>query len=167
MRTKLMGTLALSMMLFGAGCATTPNTAQTQLQIRAYQTRTYDTTDTKMLLKAVANVLQDEGYIIKNANTDLGLITATRESDVQNNGEAFAAVFFAGANARWKKASIVEATANISDFGKQSRVRVNFVSKVLDNRGGIVNVKPIGEEKSYQDFFAKVEKGVFIQKEKL
>jgi len=37
----------------------------------------------------------------------------------------------------------------------------------LDNKGGIREVKQIEEEKYYQDFFSKVDKGIFIQKEKL
>ncbi|PMP93365.1 MAG: hypothetical protein C0173_00810, partial [Desulfurella sp.] len=44
-------------------------------KIRSYQTRTYDTTNTKMVLKAMVNALQDEGFVIKVLNTDMGLIT--------------------------------------------------------------------------------------------
>ncbi len=65
-----------------------------------------------------------------------------------------------------KKASVIECTANVSEYGNQVRVRVNFQVKVLDNKGGIREVKQI-EEKYYQDLFSKVDKGIFIQKEKL
>jgi hypothetical protein len=44
---------------------------QTQLQIREIQTRTYDTHDTKAVLKTMLNVLQDDGFIVTEANTDL------------------------------------------------------------------------------------------------
>lgn len=150
------------------GCATTGVTPQkTQLQIRQFQTRSYETNDTKMIMKAMLNVLQDEGFIVKNAVLDLGLLSAEKSIDIENKGEAFLAAFFVGANAVWKKASIIECTANVSDYGKQTRVRINFQVKVLNNKGGIMSVEQIKKEKYYQDFFSKVDKGIFIQKEKI
>jgi len=118
-------------------------------------------------MKAMLNVLQDDGYIVKNAVTDMGLLSAEKTVDVQNLGEAVAMAFFAGVHARWKKASVVECTANVSDYGKQTRVRVNFQVKVFDNKGGILEVKQIEDQKFYQDFFTKVDKAVYIQKEKI
>ena len=44
------------------GCATTAP-AKTQLQMREFQTRNFETTDDKAVLKALVNVLQDDGYI--------------------------------------------------------------------------------------------------------
>jgi ribosomal protein S8 len=160
--------LSIIMNIFVFGCATTGVTPEkTQLQIREFQTRTYETNDTKMIMKAMLNVLQDEGFIVKNAVMDLGLLSAEKTIDIESKGEAFLSVLFLGAQATWKKASLIECTANVSEYGNQSRVRVNFQVKVLDNKGGIIEVKQIEEEKYYQDFFSKVDKGIFIQKEKL
>lgn len=164
---KKLGIVSLCLILFAFGCATGSTTQKTQLQIREFETRTYDTSDVKMVMKAMLNVLQDDGFIVKNAALDLGLLSAEKAVDVENKGEAFMSALFWGVNARWKKASIIECTGNVSDFGKQTRVRVNFQLKLLDNHGGIVEVKQIEDEKYYQDFFAKVDKGIFIQKEKL
>ena len=150
------------------GCATTGVTPQkTQLQIRQFQTRSYETNDTKMVMKAMLNVLQDDGFIVKNAVLDIGLLSAEKSVDVENKGEALLAAFFAGANSVWKKASIIECTANVSEYGSQTRVRINFQIKVLNNKGGIMKIEQIADEKYYQDFFSKVDKGIFIQKEKI
>jgi hypothetical protein len=158
--------IIVSMLAFG--CATRGVTPQkTQLQIREFQTRTYETNDTKMVMKAMLNVLQDDGFIVKNAVLDLGLLSAEKSVDIENKREAFLAAFFAGANAVWKKASIIECTANVSEYGKQTRVRINFQLKVLNNKGGIMKIGQIEDEKYYQAFFSKVDKGIFIQKEKL
>ena len=46
-------------------------TPKTQLQTREFQTREYDTNDTKLVMKAVLNTLQDEGFVVKNAVVDL------------------------------------------------------------------------------------------------
>ena len=148
------------------GCATVVP-QKTQLQIREFQTRSFETSDTKMVMKTMVNVLQDEGYMLKNANIDLGILSASKELNVEDRGEAFWSAFWAGANARWKKNSTIECTANVSDFGTQTKVRVSFQVKVFDNKGAVMDVRQIEDESFYQDFFAKVDKGIFIQKEKL
>jgi len=158
------------------GCATTGVTPpKTQLQIREFQTRIFDTNDIKLVMKTMINVLQDDGFIVKNAVLDLGLLSAEKSVDIENKTEAFLSALAAGLaagqgkyyDARWKKASFIECTANVSEYGKQARIRVNFQTKILDNKGGIIKVKQIDDEKYYQDFFSKVDKGLFIQKEGL
>jgi len=151
-------------------CATyNPNAEpeKTQLQIREFQTRTYDVDSEIMVLKAVANVLQDEGYIITNAEADLGLITAQKEASIEDGTEKFFAIIFFGANARYKKNSIIESTANVSQFGKQVKVRINFQLKAYDNHGQLIEIGRIDDAEFYQNFFAKVDKGIFIQKENI
>ncbi|MEW6144439.1 MAG: hypothetical protein AB1598_05420 [Thermodesulfobacteriota bacterium] len=164
-------TLALLSLLFAfmLSCAPATNVEpeKTQLQIREYQTRTYEVKDPLMVMKAVANVLQDDGYIIKDAEVDLGIISASKEVDIESGWEAFFSVLAFGANARWKKNMIIESTANVSGFGDKVKVRVNFQAKALNNKGEVIEVAQIEEEKFYQDFFAKVDKGIFIQKEEI
>ena len=149
-------------------CATTNiDPEKTQLQIREFQTRSYDVDNELMVLKAVANVLQDEGYIITNAEADLGLITAQREASIEDGTEKFFAIPFFGANARYKKNSIIESTVNVSKFGKQVKVRINFLLKAYDNKGQLIELGQIDNAEFYQNFFAKVDKGIFIQKENI
>jgi hypothetical protein len=150
-----------------AGCATAPKTEKTQLQIREFQTRTYSDVDSKTVMKAMLNVLQDDGFIVENAVPELGLLTATRELDVEDKGKAFWASFFAGVHARWEKNSIVEASCNVSDIKDGCKVRVNFQQKLLDNRGGIVEINQVDEQEFYQIFFNKVSKSIFIQRQGL
>lgn len=137
---------------------------KSQLQIRELQTRTYDTPDSKMVLKTMLNVLQDDGFIVTEGNVELGLLSATKELDVQTEGAVFWGSFF---NLAWDKNAIVEATANVSEFGKQTRVRINFQQKVYDSSGSVSAVDQIYDPKFYQEFFAKVDKGLFIQQEKI
>ncbi len=67
--------LSLALVLLLTGCVTTGVSPQkTQLQIREFQTRSYETKDAKMVMKSLLNVLQDDGFIVKNANVELGLI---------------------------------------------------------------------------------------------
>lgn len=149
------------------GCASThATTPATQLQVREFQTRTFETTDTKLVMKAVLNTLQDEGFLLKSADAELGLLTATRESDVGHKADRLLALLL-DTGGRWKKLSVVEATANVSAFGSETRVRLSFQRKTLDNQGGTLKVEPVDDAQFYQAFFAAVDKAVFIEKEKL
>ncbi len=153
-------------MVAATACATA-RPQKTQLEVREFQTRSYETTDSKMVMKAVLNVLQDESYIIKNANLDLGLLSATKEVDVSKGSSKFWSTLFLGRDARWDNNAVIECSANISEFGAQTRVRVNFQSKTMDNVGAVREVKNVDDEAFYRAFFAKVDKGIFIQNEKL
>lgn len=160
--------VGLALLVPLSACRTrAPQPQATQLQIREFQTRTYATKDTKMVMKAVLNVLQDDGFIAKNADVDLGLITATKEIDVQDDTEAAWNTLLRGKEARWKKNTIIECSANISDFGDETRVRVNFQAKMMNNRGEVMTVENVTDAAYYQTFFSKVDKGIFIAKEKL
>ncbi len=152
---------------------------QTQLETREFQTRVFDTNDTKLIMKALLNVLQDDGFIVKNAVTDLGLLSASKEIDIQQQKQSgsdfwnnlFTAMANSGSNKShnneqtYQKLKIVEVSVNVSEFGLKSKVRANFQAKILDNKGNTVEVKTVDDPKFYQDFFMKVDKGVFIQKQ--
>jgi len=156
-------------MLLLSGCIA-PRQEKTQLQIRQFQTRSYDTKDFKLVMKAVMDALQDENFIIKQADLELGFITAQRELDIESMGERFISSFLAalgGGTAQYKKNSITEATVNISEFGDQVRVRANFQNKIIDNLGKVVKVEQVEDEKFYQEFFSKVDKSIFLAKEKV
>lgn len=154
-----------------------PDPPKTQLQTRQVQTREFDTNNVKLIMKAVINVLQDDGFIVKNAQLDLGLLTAQKEIDLsqsRGNSNDFWSEFFKGIDRNrsrnnndltYNKIKIVESSVNISEFGKQTKVRANFQVKVLDNLGNPKEVYQVEDAKFYQDFFVKVDKGVFIQKQ--
>lgn len=166
MKIKAVSIFITSLIIIG--CATTPATPpKTQLEIREFQTRDYDTSDVKMVMKSLLNVLQDDSYIVKNANVELGLLSASKEIDVESKGEAVILSILGGQNARWRKNSTIECSGNITEMGKVCKVRMNFQIKTMDNKGGVVEVKTIEDPIFYQTFFAKVDKGIFIGKQKL
>ncbi|MGC8791494.1 MAG: hypothetical protein ACP5PO_08340 [Desulfurella sp.] len=132
-------------------------------KIRSYQTRTYDTTNTKMVLKAMVNALQDEGFVIKVLNTDMGLITAERTFQTINKAQQF----WYGVQYGYDVATIVEGNISVDQFGNQTKVRANFIKKVVNTKGGITKVNQIEDPKLYQEFFAQAQKSIFIEKEKV
>jgi hypothetical protein len=52
--------------------------SQSAVQLRSYQTRAYETTDSLKTLRTVIATLQDLGFAIDKADATLGTITATK-----------------------------------------------------------------------------------------
>ncbi len=161
-------TTTLVMCALLAGCATgTQGPAKTQLEVREFQTRTFDTTKTNEVLSAVVEAFQDQGFMVKNVVPEVGLVAATKDSDVEEFGQAAMMFLAFGHHASWAKNSTIEATANIKTIGPKTKVRITFQEKVLTNHGGINSVKTIEEPRFYQIFFDKIGKSIFIEKQKL
>src|SRR5258708_17894826 len=75
--------VALSLMLGACQSAGTRSlpaivTGQNQLELRDYQTRTFDTADPQQTLRVVIATLQDLGFVIDQANADLGAVSGSR-----------------------------------------------------------------------------------------
>jgi len=53
-------------------------TKESQVKLRAIQTRVFDTTDKEMMLRTVIATLQDLGFIIDKADDVLGAVSGTK-----------------------------------------------------------------------------------------
>jgi len=157
----------LAICLTGCAVNTLQDSTATQLQIREIQSREFDTNNTKLVMKSMMNVLQDEGFIIKNAVAELGLLSAEKNIDVENKGTAFLLCALQGNAARWSKQQVLEASANVSEFGNKTRVRINFQTKTIDNFGCPKDIQTLNDPQYYQLFFDKVSKGIFIQEQNI
>ncbi len=153
--------------LFLSGCTRfTAAPKKTQLEIRQMQSHVFDVKNFKLVMKSMLNVLQDEGFVVKNIQLDVGFLTATKEMDIESPGVRFWGGNFTNPD-RWVKMSVLDVTANISEFGSRTKVRVNFQIKKVDNYGAVVEVYQVQDVQFYQDFFSKVSKSIFIQEENL
>jgi hypothetical protein len=142
----------------------------TQLEKRQFQTRTYETADKPLVMKAMLNVLQDEGFIVYNANPLLGFIYGVKDFDTSDPNIDISKEFgLSKARLNWNgvKVATVETTANVTEYGKSMRVRVNFKRKLLNIYGNAQFIDDINDENYYQDFFSKVDKAIFLQKQKI
>lgn len=78
----LRGLLLLFFVLSLAGCTTTAqrtiDAEQSQVQLRSIQTRAFDTTDRKKMLRTVISTLQDLEFVIDRADLSLGSVTASK-----------------------------------------------------------------------------------------
>ena len=143
---------------------------RSMLEIREIQTHFYDTTDTKQVVKAVINTLQDNGFIIQNIEPDLGYIRAKKEVKLKRTLkgrivtysilEAVDAVCLGlsfGLNpfAAWDMyvegirikneiaphTVIYDSNIDIQKHGKKTKVRFSVIEKVLENGDGYTTFK--------------------------
>ena len=73
---------------------------ESPLEARERQTREFDGVTATELLKVALNVLQDQGYAVKNASVELGLLAAVREIDITDSDERIFRSIFMGEQAR-------------------------------------------------------------------
>ncbi len=124
------------------GC-TTPQPSQdllapteAQMKIRSVQTRAFDVKDRQVGMRAVIAALQDLGFIIERANEHLGLVTAARFAE-----------------------------PNFYDVvGVTVTVRSETDGRMMIRANAIYNNKPIDDPKVYQNFFATLERSLFVTK---
>jgi len=159
--------VALSLVSLMTACQHVPPQPQrTQLQVREFQTRSFDTNNTNEVMSAVVEAFQDQGFMVKNVVPQVGLVSASREVDVEDKNEAFFQSFMFGPNARWGKNAIIEATANVKTIAGKTKIRTNFQEKVMNNHGGVDHINTIEDPRFYQDFFDKIGKSIFIEKQR-
>ena len=110
---------------------------EAQMKIRSIQTRTFDVKDRQLAMRGVIASLQDLGFIIERANEPLGLVTAARFAE-----------------------------PNFYDVvGVTVTVRQESAGRMTIRANAIYNNKPIEDPKVYQNFFASLERSLFITKE--
>ena len=142
MRRAWRATLAIAGLLSVQGC-TAPQPTQdllapteAQMKMRSFQTRTFDVKDRQLAMRGVIAALQDLGFIIERANESLGLVTAARFAE-----------------------------PNYYDVvGITVTVRQETKERMMIRANAIHNNKPIEDPKVYQNFFATLERSLFVTK---
>lgn len=142
------------MSLVITGCQTAPVPTKTPLQLQAIQSKEYETTK-KVAFAATISVLQDLGYISDSASLETGLITA--KSPMKSEFRPFVGQIMSTIKVN---AFVEEITAG------RTKIRVNFVdSRYIQNRNGRnEKERPLEDPAMYQDFFSKVQQGIFVRK---
>lgn len=143
------------------GCATNaPVAKKTSLEIQAIQARNFDA-DRTTTFRSVLSVLQDLGYIVGSASLETGFITAESATQADTGGAAFVNALF-GVRGEGKTA----VTASVEEFGKSTRVRLNFLSKrtTSGSYGYRANDEtPIENPDIYNNAFDKIGEAIFIR----
>lgn len=133
------GALAAAVAL--AGCETSAidsplMTAESQVELRSIQSRAFDTTARRKTLRAVMATLQDLSFIIDDADAEVGTISGTKFGKTEM-GRHYALRMTVSVRRRGEKQLLVRANAL---YGTQA----------------------VTEPGPYQDFFAALQKTMFL-----
>ena len=142
-------------------------TTMTQLQKRTFQTRTYASSDKVLVMKALLNVFQDEGFMVYNVNSLLGFIYSVKDFDTTDPNIDISKEFGltkSRLNYNGIKVATIESSANVTEYGNNIRVRVNFKRKLLKEYGNAQLVEDIDESPFYDEFYSKVDNALNLQK---
>ena len=124
-------------------CASPPERPKDQLapteaqaSLRNMQTRSFDVSDRAVAMRGVISALQDLGFIIERVNEPLGLVTAARFAEPR---------FY----------DVVGITVTVRrTSASQTTVRAN----------AIFNNEPVADPEVYRNFFATLERSLFISR---
>jgi hypothetical protein len=169
----------IALAVFLGACSTVSESPAPKgpLELRQAQSRIFETTDSRLVLKAALGVLQDQGFVIRQADAELGLVTAVREwrSRQPNRGlrvlKWAAAVPTYGASLLLPTGSTefsaIEANVNVTPEAGRTRVRISLVSRIIDKEGAVKSVHPVDDPNTYQSLLAGLDKAVFLEREGL
>jgi len=161
-----MRALILTAMTLLAGCnsQSKEQATMTQLQMRQLQVRTIQASDKRMAMKALLNVLQDEGFVVKSVDSNLGVLVAAKEVGVEKASSRWSSIFSSSdAEHKWDKGGIVEAAVMVNEVSDGCQFRANFQRKAFNKIGRVSDIETLVDEEYYQDFFTKVEKALYIE----
>ena len=132
-------TLAASALACASPPAPTPQLlapTEAQMKLRSFQTRIFEIDERKQAMRGVIATLQDLGFIIERANEPLGLVTAARFAEPD---------FY----------SVVGVTVT---------VRPQDEGRMMIRANAIFNNEPVDDPVVYQNFFAALERSLFISR---
>ena len=142
----------------------TPKSELTQLQKRQLQQRSYDAVKTSDILTVAISVLQDDGFVVQSANHELGLLSMTKQFS-KDTTQTYQAGLFYQVQIPSSDYSTITANLTVREHGEQTRVRM---SASLSKMGmGGMTADELLDPAFYQNFYAKLEKGIFIEGQKL
>ena len=110
--------------------------SKSQVELRSFQTRAFDTTDKEKTLRTIMATMQDLGFVLDKADAVLGTVSGTKLGKTEM-GAPFQ----------------IRMTVSVRPRGKtQLLIRANAQYKL----------KAIEDPKPYQDFFAALQKSMFL-----
>jgi hypothetical protein len=137
------------------------------VELRQFQKREFTSDKEIIVMKAVVGALQDLGFTIKNANSELGIINSEMQlSDSSSFSQYMQSWIFEETTISSVKHW--DSTINVDKISdKTVIVRASFVAKALNKVGGIIKSEPILDPKFYQDFFIRIDKALFLKQNNL
>jgi hypothetical protein len=158
------------------GCANKAKIIEPKMsvvELRTMQSKTLNEPDLNKVLKDVLQLLMDDNFEISNLDSNVGYFQAHKKIDGGREKYKFAwydiyypiAIYKFATLGRYVKK--ITTTVTIRNIENKSVVRASFFLEVRDEDDELVSRTTIEDKKFYQEFFAKLDKAVFLKKNNL
>ena len=147
------------------------------VELRAIETRRFDTLDDKAMLMASIQTLQDLGFVVSESSLQAGVLSASKRRDAEESGQIAGQVVLTIVLAllgsyhdpTWDKEQTIRVTLVVSPIegSKQIETRVSFDRTLTNNKGQDWRAEIINEPKIYQEFYDRLSKSVFLEAHKV
>lgn len=172
--------IAAGMALSVAACET-PNSIAMKVgappegavELRALETRRFDTTDNVTIMAAATQTLQDLGFTISESTSEAGVLVASKQRDAQETGQiagqvaatVLLALLGSYHDPVWDESQRITVTLVVSPIenSKQVDVRVSFDRVLTNNKGVQWRAELINDKAIYKEFFEKFSSSVFLE----
>lgn len=140
--------LASLLTLFVAGCAATSSQqvsalsrSNTATDVRARQTRRFDTADRALILQASLGALQDLGFSIDESDSETGIMVGSKSSG-----------------------SVLRAQVTVRGVPNQDETLVRVIfQRITPRPGAMIDYgKTIDDPALYQGFFERIAQSIFL-----
>ncbi len=155
----------------GCGSATLPkdalSTGARTVQDRQLQSRYFETADIETVLIASAQLMQDMGFNLEEAEEDLGLVTGDKLRDATHAGQQigkFAAAALLGVYVPTDSDQRIRLSIVIAPAGEgRCKVRATFQRVIWNEYGQITKMEWLNNAELYQNFFFALSKSLFLE----
>lgn len=165
---------------FLTACQTTNDVAkaigkppENAVALRALQTRRFDSQNGKVLLEATTQTLQDLGFTISEASSEVGVIVASKQRDAEESGQVagqvglmiLMALLGSAHNPTWDQEQTIRVTVSALPVsnGRQTEVRTSFDRILINNYGNAWKAELLMEPPLYKEFFEKLSAAAFLE----
>jgi hypothetical protein len=141
---------------------------ESQVKLRAAQSRIFDTTDRRRMLEAIISTMQDVGFMIEVLDEELGIVSGKRFEDLERSS-VFSDPYYHLYDGRslliftktyhswgpfWHRSDLVRFTAT---------VRRRNESQLVVRASAQYYLRPVEDPTPYQQFFRALEQALFLQ----
>lgn len=140
---------------------------QSQVMLRAAQSRLFESVDRTRLLTAVVQVLQDLGFMVEALDTDLGIVSASRFDPIEGEGSVDATYHL------YDDQSLLLLTRTYRNWGpffhRADLVRATVTVRKRNEKQTVVRasaqfyMRAVEQSEPYQRFFAALEQALALE----
>jgi hypothetical protein len=143
---------------------------ESQVKVRAAQSRVLDTSDKPRTLEAVVSTFQDIGFQVEVLDEELGIVSGTKFVENEKSGASSDPSYFL-----YDEADLLAFTKSYRTWGpfwhRSNLVRLTVTVRTRNEKQLVVRaaaqfyLRPVEDPEPYQKFFRTLEQALFVDRQ--